>query len=149
LLADICRPTPKSAAKIRGFEKSRLEDAARTYTDEQALEFAVNSWVTGTYFDIHCSVFTPDSFVRVFSKLKTVGILNIEISRLVSGPDEFFVRLIKLGKPKIAHPGRSLAQANLQDNLDAVQARLDAVLASSSWRLTAPLRSAVRLLRCR
>jgi hypothetical protein len=82
------------------------EDAKRHYSDADAINFVFNSWVTGTYFDAHCTVYTPDSFVRVFKEIVRLGILNIEISEPIIGHEEFFVQLKKIGEPKISHPGQ-------------------------------------------
>jgi hypothetical protein len=79
-------------------------EANRRYSDDQALCFVMQSWVSGEYFDVHCSAFTPESFVKVFSQLNDLGILNIEISEPVEGCDEFFVKLKKLGEPSIIAP---------------------------------------------
>jgi hypothetical protein len=95
-----------SPAGLRALETARsFEDAARHYTDEQALSYVVASWVYGDYLDAHCSVFTPESFVDVFSKLNAVGLLNAAISQPIVHPNEFFVKLTKLGEPRVAHPG--------------------------------------------
>ena len=83
----------------------RFEDAPREYSDAEALNFSINSWTTGTYFDVHCSVFTPDSFYELIQKLNNIGILNVEASLPEQGKEEFFIRLRKVGAPSIGHPG--------------------------------------------
>jgi replicative DNA helicase len=84
---------------------TKLEEAIRHYTDTDALNFVSHSWTSGAYIDVHCSAFTPDSFVEVIKQLHDLGILNIEISEPIVGPDEFFVKLKKLGEPRVGHPG--------------------------------------------
>ncbi len=109
-----------------------LDDARRHYTDEQALNFAINSWDNGIYFDAHCSVFTPESFVKVFSEISRLGIMNVEISQPIEGHEEFFVSLKKLGAPKIIRPrgacGNQREDAELHKKLaHAEKAFLEAV----------------------
>jgi hypothetical protein len=90
----------------RAFDTARtFEEAARSYSDNEALNFVTNSWVTGSYFDAHCSAFTPQSFVRVFKQLNDLGILNVEISEPIQGHEEFFVKIKKTGEPRLEHPG--------------------------------------------
>ncbi len=80
-----------------------FETLHRNYSDHEALEFALHSFKTGHYLDIHCSVFTPQSFEKLFLQLKEMGILNIEVSKPICLGHEFFIRLIKLGDPTIRH----------------------------------------------
>lgn len=89
----------------------KFEDAPRTYTDAEALNFAINSWQTGSYFDVHCSVFTPDGFHALIEKLNSLGILNVVVSKPEIVKEEFYVRLTKIGEPRIAHPGPPSAGA--------------------------------------
>ena len=81
-----------------------FENAERSYTDEQALEFVINSWTTGTYFDAHCSVFSPESIIPIFQQITQLGILNIEVSDVILGQGEFFIKMTKLGEPRISRP---------------------------------------------
>jgi methyltransferase family protein len=91
---------------FRAFDTAeRFEDAARTYSDKEALKFAISAWISGSYHDVHCSVFTPESFVSVFSQLNDLGVINVEISTPTLGKEEFYVKLKKVGEPSVAHPG--------------------------------------------
>lgn len=73
----------------------------RNYTDQQALEFAIHAFTTGSYLDIHCSVFTPDGFRSLLLRINELGLLNIAVSDSISRDGEFFLRLTKLGEPRI------------------------------------------------
>lgn len=92
----------------RKFDLSQPFAAApRHYTDDQALEFAANSHRDGNYLDIHCTVWTPASFVDVMSRVVGMGLMNVEISKPMqrdpeSGWDEFIVHLTKRGEPRIS-----------------------------------------------
>jgi hypothetical protein len=93
-----------------------LEEAKRHYTDVDALNFTSHSWASGSYIDVHCSAFTPESFVQIFKQIHDLGILNIEISDPILGPDEFFVKLKKIGEPRTVHPGAGFnAKASVID----------------------------------
>lgn len=110
----------------------KFESAPRTYSDIEALNFSINSWVSGTYLDVHCSVFTPESFCDVIEKLNAIGVINVEVSQPVIAKEEFYVTLVKVGEPRVVHPGfpeqkdRSASTSNA--DLDhARKAFLDAV----------------------
>ncbi|MFL1491035.1 class I SAM-dependent methyltransferase [Pseudomonas antarctica] len=92
-----------------------LVEAKRTYTLEQAMQYAINSYRSDEYLDVHCSAFSPESFVEVITTLVELGLLNVSMSDPDQGEPsvgsggvsgEFMVTLIKLGEPKLsALPG--------------------------------------------
>jgi hypothetical protein len=51
----------------------------RHYTDATAIDFAEFVAREDHYLDIHCSVWTPESFVEAFSRVIATGRLNVEI----------------------------------------------------------------------
>ncbi len=73
----------------------------RNYTDQQALHYAFHAYKSGDYLDIHCSVFTPENFRKMFLKINELGILNISISEPISTQGEFFIQFTKLGEPPV------------------------------------------------
>ncbi|MBT9433390.1 methyltransferase domain-containing protein [Candidatus Sodalis endolongispinus] len=75
------------------------------YAQQQALEFVLNAWTTGHYFDAHCSVFTPESAAALMAEVVELGILNVAVSAPQQYEDEFYIRLTKLGEPALSHPG--------------------------------------------
>lgn len=75
------------------------------YSQQQALEFVLHAWTTGTYLDAHCSVFTPQSAYALFNELVALGIVNVDVSRPYEYEDEFYLRLTKRGEPLVQHPG--------------------------------------------
>ncbi len=78
-----------------------FETLNRNYTDKEALNFALHSYKSGNYLDIHCSVFTPENFRKMFLKINELGILNISISEPTSNEGEFFIQFTKLGEPAV------------------------------------------------
>ena len=106
------RPTP---SQVMGFLSESFEDDGtvdfdkqlppfselkRHYTDEDAFGFAEFVKREKYYLDVHCSVWTPESFVDVFSRVIACGHLDGEIVGPIdnfpgSGPEEFLVYLRK------------------------------------------------------
>lgn len=87
-----------------------LADAKRTYTLEQALQYALNSFRSDEYLDVHCSAFSPESFVEVINTLVELGLLNVSMSDPNQGEPsvgsggisgEFMITLTKLGEPRL------------------------------------------------
>ncbi|MBV9859461.1 MAG: methyltransferase domain-containing protein [Alphaproteobacteria bacterium] len=97
-----------SAGKLgtRSFERGvPFEEARRHYTDADALRLATHSWASGEYLDIHCTVWTPASFVHAMVTLAQLGIINMHVCDPVERRIEFAIHLIKQGEPAVAHPG--------------------------------------------
>ena len=98
----------RGQAGARAFDLSQpFADAPRHYSDNQALDFAAVSHRDGTYLDVHCTVWTPASFVDVMSRVVGMGLMNVQISTPVernpeSAWDEFIIHLTKLGEPRIS-----------------------------------------------
>lgn len=78
--------------------------AENHYSKKEALDFTLNSHVTGTYFDAHCSVFTGESFSKLIQDLNDLGIFNVKISGIKEGFDEFYIQLTKSGDTKVNRP---------------------------------------------
>jgi hypothetical protein len=81
--------------------------APRHYSDGQALDFAALSHRAGVYLDVHCTVWTPTSFVEVMSRVIGMGLINAQLSEPIgrnpsSGWDEFIIHMTKLGEPRIS-----------------------------------------------
>lgn len=75
-------------------------DAPRHYSDNQAVDFARHVHGTDTYLDVHCTVWTPDSFVEIFRRLRAAGLIEAEVAGPFTGftgspQAEFFVYLEK------------------------------------------------------
>ena len=54
-------------------------EAKRHYTDTEAIGFAEFVARENHYLDVHCSVWTPDSFVEAFTRVIAAGRLDVEI----------------------------------------------------------------------
>jgi SAM-dependent methyltransferase len=74
-------------------DESRLEHYC---TPEEALAEASDAETTGTYHDVHCWVFTPESFALLMADLAQRGLMRLSCANLVpTRPNtfEFFVDL--------------------------------------------------------
>lgn len=96
-------PSPRQLFDF--LDVSAHPDGARCYSDADALHFLAHSWTTGQYVDAHCSVFSPETVRSVFERLVALGVLAVEVSEVVDGGNEFFVRLTRTGEPTVRHPG--------------------------------------------
>lgn len=78
-------------------------EVPRHYSDEKALEFAIWSHNTRGYLDVHCTVWTPHSFMDLMTRVSSLGLLNVEISQPIENPGrgEFIVHLTKKGESRI------------------------------------------------
>jgi len=86
-----------------------FRELKRHYTDQDALGFAQFVEREKYYLDVHCTVWTPESFVDVFSQVITLGQLNCEITGPIdgfvgNGPEEFLVYLQKNEPTKAGVP---------------------------------------------
>lgn len=116
----------------RAFETGvPFEKAPRRYSDKEALGFACDTWRNNTYIDLHCSAFTPPSFVQVMNQLVTLGLLNVTLSEPIEQWAEFYVNLTKRGEPEIRKPPESWQTIRMRqlegDLAHARQAFVDAV----------------------
>ena len=123
---------------------------------------------SGEYIDTHCWVFTPRSLLEALDLGSQLDVLPFEIARLEptpAGSHEFFVALRRLPDDLSAEARRAAFAASREtvrlpaEELDVAdtdalaqrarlaEQRLAAMEASTSWRLTAPLRAVVTALR--
>ena len=103
----------------------------------------------GSYFDVHCWVFTPLAFARLMRQLAAYGLLGFACTRCTAteaGSLDFFVHLMATDDSRLIAETWEWAvrqhEAERQggDVVVGLQAELAALRASRSWRLTAPLR---------
>ncbi|HEY4332433.1 MAG TPA: class I SAM-dependent methyltransferase [Ilumatobacteraceae bacterium] len=166
------RPTPRQIfehyssavswdGKISWTRHPVLADLTPMHSDESALERAKAATADGDYADVHCWVFTPESFAGVMVSLQRLGLLPYVVERRTDTMwAEFFVLLraqdpdptVLEGLPAAdalaSGSGSSLAvlaeerarAAHLETERDAARAALAETLASQSWRVTRPLR---------
>lgn len=137
-------------------------EAAREMRLSPAFDLVRRVHAGRLYNDAHCWVFTPASFLTLARQAAKIGLFPFTIDAFLPTPPggyEFLVRLRKADPAGAAiaasitsalaavhaSPGEAMLQSAPRPGTDdtgtaAVQARLDAILASTSWRVTAPLR---------
>lgn len=57
----------------------RFTEATRHYSDLDSVRYAHFVWDQAHYLDVHCSVWTPESFTEVFGRLHDVGLLSCKV----------------------------------------------------------------------
>jgi hypothetical protein len=128
------------------------------HSEAEALERATAVVASGEYIDVHCWMFTPSSFTRVFSALQRLQLVPFSLDRCsptIGG--EFFATLRAVDAtaavvvPPIANydmPPTTSEHAVVRSQLRAAQDaqdELSRVTASRSWKVTQPLRALNRL----
>ncbi len=86
-----------------------FHELKRHYTDDDALGFAQFVQREKYYLDVHCTVWTPESFVDVFSRVIALSQLNCKLTGPIdgfigNGPEEFLVYLQKNEPTKASLP---------------------------------------------
>jgi hypothetical protein len=148
------------------------DEAPHYYTLEQALQLAQHQFATDEYFDAHCHVFTPASFLDILADLTRLGLLDficIDFQTTARYEIEFYVTLEKvypgfdrhlqlesINRFRSAIHSEHHAGAERDENMRRIQA-LEAEVEqwqrearmlrqSLSWKITAPLRRIAGLL---
>jgi SAM-dependent methyltransferase len=147
-------------------------DIQRCFTFEHALEFVRDARESGKYIDVHCWVVTPRRFAELMERLVAVGLIRFACTDFVDtilGSFDFYVAMQpssdqdqamaswrRMAKASRDDPHREITKADsvpptepapTSDEVNWLRNRIAAMEASTSWRLTAPLRTAARLLR--
>jgi hypothetical protein len=137
-------------------EEPPFSELVLVHSEAEALERATTAATSGDYVDVHCWMFTPSSFTRIFGALTRLHLVPFSLetcSETVGG--EFFATL------RVADPATAVAppvpgddallapaseHASVRAELRAGGPELQRVLASRSWQVTKPLRAANRLV---
>lgn len=128
------------------------ETLPQTATNDPAwaLTLARTAAASHDYIDVHCGVFTDLSFLVLLQQIVQLGLLPLELvhfSPVAPETNQFFLTL-RL-QPDRDHAVTSfdaaIEQARQQDDPMVVKIRgleqqIDALMTSSSWQMTAPLR---------
>jgi hypothetical protein len=148
-----------SAVAWRGLisweEEPPFEELVLVHSEAEALERAATAATSGDYLDVHCWMFTPSSFTRLFGALTRLHLVPFSLescSETVGG--EFFATL-RVADPREASAPPVAGDVGLLPSASehaAVRAELRTggpelkrVLASRSWKITRPLRTFNRL----
>jgi hypothetical protein len=134
-------------------EEAPLDELVHVHPEAEALERATAA-ASGEYVDVHCWVFTPQSFCRLMGSLQRLHFVPFSVescTETVGG--EFFATLRPADVsaatvPPIAHGSPRAAEGALSAReltatraaLDKATAELAAMEKSRSWKITRPLR---------
>ena len=156
---------PATGANRDGAQPS---EAVLTESARNILALCRRIQASGEYIDAHCWVFTPKSMVELLDLMSRLDLLAFQIARLEPtepGSNEFLLVLRRLpdslapearraafvaSRAALSLPDETVAPRALEDlraQTDAAHERLAEIEASTSWRITAPLRAAVTWLR--
>ena len=141
--------------QIAWCDDAPLEELQAVHPEAEALERATAA-ASGTYDGVHCWVFTPRSFVDLFAALHRLQLVPFDVVSCSPTEGGEFFAVLRPAEPSHATVpvaldrgrGTSLTaeqRVRLADTemlLSAVTAERDAMLASSSWKITAPARQA-------
>jgi len=143
------------------------ENLQRKFSDETAYSYARKAHEAPTYIDVHAWVFTPASFFALYGDLARLGLIDFSVARFsprTETGNEFYVTLRALasvgneqtgmaqiasippGFPSSTFPGQESFDdqeaevGKLRVEARLLEKRLTELLASRSWRVTAPLR---------
>ena len=135
-------------------EEPPFDELVHVHGEAEAMERATAAATTGEYIDVHCWVFTPESFGRLMGSLQRLHLVPFSVescSETVGG--EFFAILRPADRSSATVPAsdeRSLRAAEgamIREELKATRAALDrasaelaAIERSRSWKITRPLR---------
>ena len=160
-------PTPRqvfdhysSAVAWHGFisweEEPPFAELVPVHSEAEALANAAAAVTNAEYQDVHCWVFTPSSFRRLFAALQRLQLVPFTLERSsetvggeffatlrAAAPDTTISSTISDGLPTTASE-----HAALRAELRTSQDELRRTLASRSWSITRPLR-AINELRAR
>lgn len=133
----------------------------RTHPASEYVAVCRQSHEQGEYIDSHCWVFTPQSLLAALDLASQLDLLPFEIAHLQltkPGEGEFLLVLRRMPDGLTPDQRRTAFLASvpafppppptpLELRAADAEARLAAMEASTSWRLTAPLRAAIMGLR--
>lgn len=139
-------------------------DLAPQHPPRELLELCRKVQASGEYIDTHCWVFTPRSMLEALDLGSRLGLLPFEIAHLkptAPGSHEFLLALRRLpdgmdpAAQRAAFVASAAALAPLPpeategdaETASAALARVAAMEASTSWKITAPLRAVVTFAR--
>jgi hypothetical protein len=136
-------------------EEPPFEELVPVHSEDEAFERATSAGRSGDYDDVHCWVFTPRSFCRLFASLQRMQLVPfsvVDCSDTIGG--EFFATLRPAPLPEATSPStpgspRAAEAAVVRSELvaarneaAAARARIDAIERSRSWVITRPMRQA-------
>jgi SAM-dependent methyltransferase len=122
-----------------------FEELTRVHTEHEALERAMTATTSGDYLDVHCWMFTPSSFTRLFGALTQLHLVPFSLESCSDTVGSEFFATLRVAEPAVAiapSPGDGLLPSASEHAV--VRAKLQRMLASRSWKITRPIRALSR-----
>jgi Methyltransferase domain len=158
-LAQPTTPTPRqvfdhysSAVAWHGFisweEEPPFAELVPVHSEVEALDHATAALASAEYQDVHCWVFTPSSFRRLFAALQRLHLVPFSLERCTDTVGGEFFATLRAATPATTTPttvddglpATASEHAVLRAALRTSEDELQRTLASRSWRITRPLR---------
>lgn len=93
-----------------------LNKRIRYYTPEQVIETATHIYNHRSYLDIHCTVWTKESFLENIDNASNYGILAVETMATHDDDGEFLAILKKTGEPRLLPPEKKTIHPKAADS---------------------------------
>lgn len=120
---------------------------------EQAWDVTKSAFATGSYYDVHCWVFTPTSFFKLLSDLVAINLLKFEVAqfydtegceflvslRATDVPDRAEIENFSAALTSEAPPLTPLESESILQELQSLQKQLQTMKNSKLWKIRAIL----------
>jgi SAM-dependent methyltransferase len=152
-------PTPRqvfdhysSAVAWHGYisweEEPPFAELVPVHSELEALDHAAAAVASAEYQDVHCWVFTPSSFGRLFAAQQRLNLVPFSLERCTETVGGEFFATLRAAPPDTTSssvtdglPATASEHAALRAQLRTSQDELQRTLASRSWSITRPLRA--------
>ena len=130
-------------------EEPPFAELVPVHSEVEALDHAVAAVASADYQDVHCWVFTPSSFRRLFAALRRLHLVPFSLERCTETIGGEFFTTLRAATPATTTPptvtdglpATASEHAALRAQLRTSQDELQRTLASRSWSITRPLRA--------
>ncbi|CAN5693815.1 hypothetical protein BH10ACT3_BH10ACT3_23920 [soil metagenome] len=140
--------------RIAWTEHDPVVELTPVHSLDYAWDITRRSFETGEYEDVHCWVFTPETFRSLVEDLARLDLIDFELERVSPTSNGEFFATLRAGRsatndtprarrvdPPQAELDSVVAERNrLARDLESTRAELAETRASTSWRITAPVR---------
>jgi hypothetical protein len=110
----------------------------RTYPHEEAVQVARIAQEHRQYFDVHCTVWTAQSFAEIMTEVSRLGLLPAAVAPPIENGGEFIVHITKTGSANSPQP--SLRKSSWRRQLSQVLGTTNTARIRRLRRIIGPLK---------